>query len=439
MALGVMMVLAITSTTIIALSQSSESGAHRAYGGQRALALAEAGLAIATSRLYGSADPTSATAVESGSESLDGGTTSYSGLLTGTTWTLTGTGAVASPTAGAAPISRTVSRQFTVTTEASPWRYIFADSDTACFTVSNDSTVAQPIYVRGHLCMSNNSHLTGSPIHVEKTADLGTNATIGYGATPVASANVAGGCITSQNATTHACSAADRVYAQTLTATPGTLTKPAVDLPRWYANAKPGPSYSCTSGAISGGFDNDTTLNRSRVPFDLTPASGYTCSVVENGTTVGQLTWTPGNPGSLVVKGTVFFDGNLVVSGFGVISGRATIYASGTVSFNNNAKLCGVAGCDTSWDPLTNALFLVAGSSSVAASFTLNNNAVFQGGVYSVNDFTVLQNAKAWGPAIARTVTVYQSADQFMAIPFAGPGAPGTEATIHPVPASWNG
>lgn len=37
------------------------------------------------------------------------------------------------------------------------------------------------------------------------------------------------------------CSAADRVYATTITTTPESLTRPPVDMATWYAAAKPGP------------------------------------------------------------------------------------------------------------------------------------------------------------------------------------------------------
>jgi hypothetical protein len=112
--------------------------------------------------------------------------------------------------------------------------------------------------------------------------------------------------------------AADLVYDAdgVITQNPTTLTKPPVDLTYWYQNASPGPLNACTVGSVPGGFDSGTggtavppNPNRSRPSFDLTPSTAYSCQ-----TATGQLTWTPGSPGTLVINGTIFFDGDISMS-----------------------------------------------------------------------------------------------------------------------------
>ena len=147
------------------------------------------------------------------------------------------------------------------------------------------------------------------------------------------------------------------------------FVKPPVDLPYWYSNAKPGPKQACTSqSGTPPAFDNDATMNRSLpTAVDLTPALAYDCQVKDaEGNLLGRIAWTPGNPGTLTIAGTLFFDGNISFnnSASAVYVGRATLYAAGTISINNSSKLCGVAGCNANWDPTVNLLAFVAGSST---------------------------------------------------------------------------
>jgi hypothetical protein len=66
----------------------------------------------------------------------------------------------------------------------------------------------------------------------------------------------------------------------------------------------------------------------------------------------------------LKITGEIFFDGPIQVSGTASYQGQGTIYAAGTITFSNNAQLCGVAACDATWDPGTNLVVLVAGAST---------------------------------------------------------------------------
>ncbi len=88
------------------------------------------------------------------------------------------------------------------------------------------------------------------------------NGGIGTSGSPLTTATIVGGC-TGGNPDPHPCSSTDNVYATTISQTTAPLTKPTVDLANAYATAQPGPLNNCTTGSMPGGFDNDTTMNRS--------------------------------------------------------------------------------------------------------------------------------------------------------------------------------
>jgi hypothetical protein len=439
-----MLVISIALVTVLETSRSSQSSSERSSATDRAVALAEAGADQAVSLLSKSTDVMSPTAVSSSSENGQGGTLSWSGTLAGSTWTLTGTGTVPSPSGGS-PVLRTVTKQVSVSTVDSPWHYLFAANQSGCMTVNNNATISAPLYVTGNLCVSNNAHLTGSPVQVTGTTTVGNNASIGYSGTPIAEAHLAGGC-TGGVPNPHACGPSDSVYATVLNQTVTPLTKPTIDLPYWYQNAKPGPMNNCTVGSIPGGFDNDSGAgvppnpNVSRATFNLTPGAAYNCEYWAGSPSalVGRLTWSP-STNTLTVLGTIFFDGSIAISGDVVYQGRATIYSSGAITTSNNTRLCGVSGCTAAWNPSANLLALVAGSSTAPTGFSLSNNAVFQVAAYVVNDYSVSNNAVNWGPVIARGISISNNASNSLSIGALPPGAPGMDSTLHLVSGSYRG
>ncbi len=74
---------------------------------------------------------------------------------------------------------------------------------------------------------------------------------------------IAGGCKRGSGALHNPCTTGDLVYGDLVDNTPGVLTKPPVDLEKWYNDAQPGPMHGCTTGSFPGGFDNDTVMNKS--------------------------------------------------------------------------------------------------------------------------------------------------------------------------------
>jgi Tfp pilus assembly protein PilX len=415
--IGVSTVLAIAGTTAVTYSTDNFVSAHHAQADQTALALAEAGLNDAYAALHSASNPTMPGAVPQQTVQMDGGSASYSGTLNGNTWTLTGVGRAQSSQGGT--VVRTVRGRASITSMQQGgannvvWNYVYADSLTSCTTLQNSVNVNVPFYVRGNLCLQNSAQVSGGTLQVGGTVSIQNSATIGSAGTPITEAHIGGGCKLGSGSLHNPCTSGDRVYASTLDNAPSGLTKPPIDLASWYQNAMPGPMHPCTTGSFPGGFDNDTTMNTSLTSsINLTPSVPYDCRVTDAaGNLVGRIAWTPGSPGSLIVAGTLFFDGNILMqnSATAVYQGRSTIYASGTVTIQNSSYLCGVSGCGSDWNATQNLLALVAGSSTASTGFTIANSSTFQGAIYAVNDYAEQNSTTVWGPIIARQLFLQNS------------------------------
>ena len=421
MVIGISLVLGITGTTAMVYSTENVRSASSSKAEERAFSLAEAGLNYAYSTLYSAQDPTMPGAVPVRSETVENGTITWWGTLdTQTnTWTLTGRGSLPNP-AGGVDVIRTIrGRAALQTVEVGDannaiWNYIYAEAPTGCTTLSNSVNVNVPIYIKGNLCLQNSAQISGinTVLQVGGTLSLQNSAHVGDAASPLAEVHVAGGCKLGSGATHNPCTSADAVYA---TMAPDSVTtgleKPPLDLAYWYENSKPGPKQSCTTqSGIPPAFDNDQIMNRSLASsIDLTPTLAYDCQVRDaQGSLVGRLAWTPGSPGTLTVAGTIFFDGNISFKNLtnAVYVGRATIYASGTVSMQNSTTVCGAVGCGSNWDATQNLLAFVAGSSTDTVGFSISNSSTFQGAIFAVNDYSEQNGSTMWGPIIARQVSL---------------------------------
>lgn len=463
MALGVTMVLSALAAGIFAYVTTNQGAAKRVHADQRSYGLAEAGLSSAFSVLKNASNPYSASSVPASATAAPVSGAEYWGSLSGTTWTLYGRGTVANPTGpGAANVVRTVSMQAQITTtttgDTRPYDYFFVDQPTGCFTMGNTVTMEVPLYVRGDLCLQNNSLVSSPAVHVLGNVNVNSpQASVGTSASPIPDFSISGNCYRSGALTPCSSSATSRVWAGAYGTTPPNITKPTVDLPYWYANANLGPLSPCSSGSFPSGFDNDGLLNVSRGNVDLTPASSYNCVKTDlSGNVVGQITWVPGanpsKPGKLTIKGVIFIDGNLTWSNLSLIEydGRGTIYASGTLSIQNQADLCGVDDCDDDWDPSVDFLSFVVGSmqstgGTAPLSGDVGNKVTFQGALFLVNDYDQDNNSTIWGPVIARNATVSNST-LFKPLPDAlgglPPGLPADTiavTTVEAVPGSYAG
>ena len=201
---------------------------------------------------------------------------------------------------------------------------------------------------------------------------------------------------------------------------PFTYTKPTINWNQAYLDASPGPSpgNGCSPGSFPGGFDSDMTMNGSRSTVDLTPNSSYTCT-----TASGEISWNSSTE-VLTVNGQIFFDGDLTMNNndTAVYQGIATIYVRGVVTLSNNTELCGVSGCDGSWDPSANSLTFVTYNPGGLA-FDISNNGVYQGGAIVEGDYYLTNNAANWGPVISDEFTVRNNSGTFTPIPMP-PGIP---------------
>ena len=109
------------------------------------------------------------------------------------------------------------------------------------------------------------------------------------------------------------------------------------------------------------------------------------------------------------------------------------------MTLNQNAKLCGISGCTASWNTASNYLVLVVGNPT-GVSFTIQNNAVYQGGAYVVADYRLVNNGANWGPVVANQLDLANNSGTFIPLSSLPPGAPGYTAgapTLTNVPDSY--
>lgn len=444
LALGFVVVLGIATATSVTYATQNQKHVSYAKQDQLAQSYAEAALARAFATVYAASDPRNPGAVSETTVAFEKGTGTYSGAYVTGNWTLTGVGRVANPNHGS-DIVRIARGRTSVGTgqrgsaNNAVWNYIFVDDTSSCTTLGNSVTINIPLYVRGNLCLEQGASLTSEAyaLQVGGYLQFSNTAHVGGGAVGerLQEAHIGGGCrVGTSGPFTNPCGDGTRVFTVVPPdANPTGLTKPPLDLAYWYANAGPGPIRGCTSGSFPGGFDNDTVLNRSRGDIDIAPDTDYDCTLRDgSGSIIGRIAWNHITQ-QLSIQGTIFFDGNIVFRNQTRITydGRATIYASGQVTMNQQTIICGVATCDEEWKPLENLLAFVAGSSTDASSFLAGNYTRFQGAIYAVNDYTEGNNAEIWGPIVARKVFMQNSAKNFY-VPI-GTLLPGMPATYDEV------
>jgi hypothetical protein len=435
MAVGILAVLMIAGLTIVYYASSNARSSEYSADDARAVNLAEAGMNYARAVLWADSDPTSPTTLSGGPLTVEGGTVDYAGTYDPATkiWTLSGTGTYVNPTGGSAPISRTVSSQVLVAYSTgldAAWGYLFADTS-SCTLLENNLTIDAPIYVRGDLCMKNSAMVTGDLVQVRGTVQIENQASIGTSSVPVPQVRVGGGCRYPWSGSfVTPCTSSQKVYRTIFSSTVPDIQKPPVDMAYWYANAKPGPaSPSCTTGSFPGQFDNNSTRDASNGTQYLFPTTAYDCQVKDaSGNLLGRIAYTPGDPGTFIIEGVVFFDGKIEFQGNRnvVYQGRGSIYATDVIKIQNFVRLCAVAACDTTWNPDQNLLLFVAGGTA-DDSFIIDNNTTFQGAVYVVNDFLQSNSVIVCGPVIAQELVIQNNTDNCF-VPFSTgvPGMPGT-------------
>jgi Tfp pilus assembly protein PilX len=457
--------LTTTGASLAYITSRGNNAAHFQGDAEQATLAAEAGVNAARSVLFN--DPAAAasqsalpSAPGTASIAVDGVNVTYWGVLSGTMWTLYGRASVPNPS-GADDIVRQVETQVQYTagsagTPTSLWDYsLSAVTPGECMTIKNNGVMYQPLRVIGDMCVENNAHFYGPTLQVSGELRIGNNGTVGTSpsaTSPVQSVKVQVGCKSANGGGPlhDPCTAADRVYAQSITNGTVSLTKPTVDFAYWYLNASPGPKHPCTtSSGTPPSFDvaSDSSNPAVTTPngnlagwVDLTPAGSYTCV-----TATGQLSWDVTSR-VLTIAGVIFFDGDvrLTNNDLALYQGRGVIYTYGDFELSNNAALCGArtgtslaTHCTSGWDPSVNALVIVAYHPG-GVGFRISNNAKYQGGAYVQGDYEVSNNGSNGGPVIADDFDVQNNAGQYFDIPMYGGvpdwGTPGTSGT--PTPAS---
>jgi Tfp pilus assembly protein PilX len=470
MALGFVMVVSIALVTVLELSLSGQRSSKASHSNRTALAVAEAGLNHAQALLAASATPTSSTALPSSCGTqvpAEGGTFCYWGALSGSTWTVHARGTVSSP-AGGSSLTHDVSQQIavsapTATVADNPaWNYLYSDSPTGCMTIQSSVQIKQKVYVKGDLCMDSSAQILAEAGEVSVGGEITINsaAWIGQGAAlPVLNlGSSSDGCrwgapyVAPGGGPTYSypCGSIHHVNATAQNHTIPTVNKPPIDLAARYADASPGPSNPCTTQTGSPPvFDTNSSMDNTSSSVDIIGAA-YSCS-----TPSGSIAWAPGNPGTLTINGTIFFDSDIAVAGSekARVVGRGTIYTSGQIRLDSSVRICSVFTGDEcnfnagAWDPDLSMLTLVAGSGTPGLltdtyAIEINSSVRWQGGLYAVGDFLQTSSAIAQGPVIARQL-YYDSSTGTVSAPYhyLTPGAPGSSSTttIAPVAGSWRG
>jgi Tfp pilus assembly protein PilX len=476
-ALGMTLVLSLTTVGVVQYTSSGSrtSSISRSY--VIAQSLAEAGLNNAQARLADPANnaltPSLLTPTSGGvtcpdavntcfQDAYEGGTVQWFGSFNSTTnvWTITSWGLTTNPT----DPTQTIRRRMLATTpvvadstqvaNATAWNYVLAtktSNSTTCDTWINENVVSDvSFYVAGNLCVDNNGYVLepdhAKPVTVTVLGKLkiSNNGAVGQSTSTITNANVGGGCVGDIRDSGHPCTTSDNFWVQNYSQSPTMISVPVPDYSGWYSSAKPGPAYACTTSSGSPpvwdstypGLDLNT--NGSQGTFNLTPATSYSCKYVQNGTTVGELTWAAATK-TLTVKGAMYFDGSMSISGATITyNGSATIYLTGTLSFANDTRFCAVNSgttCDFStWNPGSEMLIFVVNGLSGAYGVEVAKGTLFQGGIQSKNSIHLNENTQLEGPLIASGFTFDQNVvlkplPQITQLPLGAPGNNNTHAS----------
>ena len=478
-ALGILVVFGLTTAAMIEFTSASSRTSSVSRSSSVAQALAEAGVNDAQARLNDSASnplaPTLLTPTGGGvtcpdgvntcfQSAYEGGTTLWFGTFdaAASQWTVTSWGLTPNPT-GSSDLRRVIRATTAVVPNAMQpsfvpaWSYVYAratSNSTTCDVIVNEHAVVDVnFYILGNLCMNNHGEILESndanPVRliVRGKVALWNHGKVGASVSDrVTRAEVGGGCTSSISSAGHYCTTADDFFVDEYTQTPTVIDPPAAGHESWYATAKPGPGFPCTtaSGPVPT-WDNDTTLNLatsgSAPTFNLTPASDYTCRYDQNGATVGELSWVASTR-TLTVRGVMYYDGSMTASGaVNVYDGGATLFLTGTLTTANNTLFCAVktaSDCDFgAWNPNAEMLVFVVNGGSATNTVSFANGTRFQGALHAKNTIDLGNDAHVEGPMITERLSLGQHVEleplpEITAVPVGTPGNPITQFTLTP-------
>jgi hypothetical protein len=310
MAVGMLAVLTISGTTIVAYTTSNSRSGALSKTSELAFSLSETGLnnamAVLSNPTNNALDPDvlPSTEATASSATYEGGTAKWYGTLdrSAAMWTVTSLGLYNNPTGtGAAQVRRKLTAKVPITpTYTQPlnnpvWNYLYAGhtGSTCDQSLNNNISGTSRMYVAGNLCLSPNVQLAQSTVIVGGNLDVANNAAVGANTnmSTRVEAYVGGACRYGVGSwgTCNGDQDARHIYSKLSGGTtigvnhnPPVVPPPTADFPLWYENAIPGPSQSCTtSSGTTPTFDNNYPARDGSLvtAFDLTPASSYICRV----------------------------------------------------------------------------------------------------------------------------------------------------------------
>lgn len=514
LALALMLVLAVATTGIITAGTANQRTTYVSDQARQAFAIAQEGLAYDEGMVYnagatGTLPPT--TIQQLPTQPGGGSGTYYASTGDSRTWHLVATGTVGG-------ITRTVSADaeppstFTAT-DGGVWNYLYQDSTSSCLNINGGVSVTVPVLARGCIAISGGAYFdnpaSGSPVTLEaggtlSVTGISSSQGVGTASSPVAGVGV-GGCTawnsdgSCQTTIANSCTVQPTsvftvvpgtsycdgqhfpVYAQTVTNTLAVVPQlpcigqsstlnlvcPSVT-PTWstlntYYNAeKAATKTGCPANLLD---DSSWTLNNSLSASTLTAAmfnkrTGYDCKVTgSGGTTIGEIKWTPGSAcgtGTLVVSGTLYFDGSLdLTCGWKIqYSGQATLYFTGAITQEGGTQLCGIANCSTSWDPDVNGIIMIAGcwanstgsllipTSKIPYCEQITGGAIAQWGSYVTTSYRIDGGTQNMGPVLANTVSIGGGSNTLIPFHHFPPGTPLQLTTVQlpgAPPTNWSG
>ena len=309
LALGIIIVLTISGGSLIYYSTANARSASGSNTNERAFSLSEAALNNAMAVL---ANPTNnalkqvtlpSTEATASSVQYENGTAKWWGVFNPSTnvWAVSAVGVYNNP---AGPGTAQVRRMLTAKVPVTPnyvqplnnpvWNYLYAGhtGSTCDQSLNNNITGSSRMYVAGNLCLSPNVSLAQSTVIVRGNVDIQNNAAIGASTSMATRVEtyVGGNCRYSTGSWVSCNGNQDAQHIYSKLANGSTvgvnhvapeISPPTADFVKWYDNAIPGPSQSCTtSTGTPPVFDNNyPSRDNSAATVDLTPASSYICRV----------------------------------------------------------------------------------------------------------------------------------------------------------------
>jgi len=420
MAIGVLFLLTIVSTTVMVYTTSNTKTASRSKSDETSFSLSEAALnnamAVLSNPINNALDPDTLPSTEATASSVqyETGTAKWWGVLdrSSAVWSVTAVGIYNNPTGpGGAQVQRKLTAQVPVTPSYlqplnNPvWNYLYAGhtGSTCDQTLNNNISGSSRMYVAGNLCLSPNVALAQSAVIVGGNVDLQNNAAAGANTNMSTRVEtyVGGNCRygTGSWVTCTGDQDANHIYSKLADGTtigvnhdPPVVPPPTADFATWYENTIPGPSQSCTtSSGTTPTFDgNYPARDDSVATVDLTPSSSYICRVGPGASTTLTSAINESQTNVTVVSATGFptsqfrirIDDEVmtVTGGFGTTTWTVTRGANGTTAVSHAASQTvlwddATPSGELSWNATTKTL-TVKGTIFIDGSAKVSNSAL---------------------------------------------------------------